>query len=105
MSAVKMKFSAHIKAAPGWYVLEALPDDNDFQKESLKTPVLAWAFEDKDGLCIPYPVTTCGVNTDSVYFLRPDGIVENPCSGWFPSFDDWLEYQQSECTAKKGRAQ
>lgn len=90
----KLKFREIKAAAPGYFVLAALVDDNGAPSEALKSPVMFWAIEAE--CLVPYPMTLEGVQTDNAYILQPDGSVERPWIDGYANIDDWLAGQQAE---------
>jgi hypothetical protein len=96
---VRPDFGATIPAQPGFYMLGVLGDGDGFPFEVIQYPVVAWALETES--FAPYPVTLEGVQFDNVAILQPDGVVEIPCVGGYPSVAEWLADQQAKHGARK----
>ena len=91
-----MSFSRQIAAQPGWFVLSVLHDETGLPVAADQAEIVAWAFEEGDELCIPYPVTMYGVQTDDQPVLKPSGVVDSVASESAPTVFAWIEDLQAE---------
>lgn len=91
------KYINAIPAAPGYFVLEAVRDENG-EPIALKHPVVGWVVERETLAAVP--VTLDGVSDDFFSVLLPDGSVMRPPVEWHEHLDGWLK---DEIARKEGR--
>lgn len=75
-----------IPAAPGYYALSLLLDENGKVEGARKEPIVGWAIDQYHYVCA---VTPDCVEVDSPATLLPDGTVQDLTGSW-ESLDHWL---------------